>query len=182
MGHNPYDVNIEHYCAPVVHPVTGKTITQYKKLSNNPLLKEIWTTGLGNEVGRMIQGNHKIGTKGTNFIFVMSHVEISNIPRDRVVTYCRLVVDFWLQKENPNRVRMTAWDNILQYPGELTTRTADLTTSKIVWNSVLSTEGARFMGIDIKNFYLGTPLDQFEYMKMPLHLLPEHIIEQYNMR
>ena len=77
---------------------------------------------------------------------------------------------------------MTAWDNILQYPGELTTRTADLTTSKIVWNSVFSTEGARFMGIDIKNFYLGTPLDQFEYMKMPLHLLPEHIIEQYNMR
>ena len=77
---------------------------------------------------------------------------------------------------------MTAWDNILQYPDELTTRTADLTTSKIVWNSVLSTEGARFMGIDIKNFYLGTPLDQFEYMKMPLHLLPEHSIEQYNMR
>ena len=94
VGHNPYDVNIEHYCAPVVHPVTGKTITQYKKLSNNPLLKEIWTTGLGNEVGRMIQGNHKIGTKGTNFIFVMSHVEIPNSPRDRVVTYCRLVVDF----------------------------------------------------------------------------------------
>ena len=77
---------------------------------------------------------------------------------------------------------MTAEGNLLQYPGELTTRTADLITLKIVWNSVLSTEGARFMGIDIKHFYLGTPLDQFEYMKMPLHLLPEHTIEQYNMQ
>ena len=77
---------------------------------------------------------------------------------------------------------MTAGGNLLQYPGELTTRTADLTTSKIIWNSVLSTEGARFMGIDIKNFYLKTPLERFEYMKMPLSILPEHTIQQYNMR
>ena len=77
---------------------------------------------------------------------------------------------------------MTAGGNLLHYTGELTTRTVDLNTSKIEWNSILSTEGARFMGIDIKNFYLDTPLDQFKYMKMPPHLLPEHIIEQYNMQ
>ena len=106
----------------------------------------------------MAQGDTKTGTKGTNSIFVMSHAEIANIPRDRIVTYCRLVVDFRPQKEDPNRVRMTAGSNLLQYPDKLTTRTADLTTSKIIWNSVLSTEGAQFMGIDIKNFYLGTPL------------------------
>ena len=117
-------------------------------------------------------------------IFVMTHAEIANVPNDRIVTYCRLVVDFRPQKEDPNRVCMTAaaGGNLLQYPGELTTRTADLTTSKIIWNSVLSTEGARFMGIYIKNFYLGTPLDRFEYMKMPLNILPEHTIRQYNMR
>ena len=182
QGQAQYDVNIEHYCAPVVHPVTGETVTQYKKLAKDPLLKDIWETGLGKEVGRMAQGDIKTGTKGTDSIFVMTHAEIQNIPRDRIVTYCRLVVDFRPQKEDPNRVRMTAGGNLLQYPGELTTRTADLTTSKIIWNSVLSTEGARFMGIDIKNFYLGTPLDRYEYMKMPLNLLPEHIIQQYNMR
>jgi hypothetical protein len=142
QGQAPYDVNIEHYCAPVVHPVTGETITQYKKLAKDPLLKDIWETGLGKEVGRMAQGDIKTGTKGTDSIFVMTHAEITNIPRDRIVTYCRLVVDFRPQKEDPNRVRMTAGGNLLQYPGELTTRTADLTTSKIIWNSVLSTEGA----------------------------------------
>ena len=38
------------------------------------------------------------------------------------------------------------------------------------------------MCVDIKNFYLGTPLDRYEYMKMPLTIFPEHTIQQYNMR
>ena len=37
------------------------------------------------------------------------------------------------------------------------------------------------MGIDIKNFYLGTPLDRYEYMKIPLTLFLQHIIDQYNL-
>jgi hypothetical protein len=35
---------------------------------------------------------------------------------------------------------------------------------------------------DVKNFYLNTPLDQPEYMQLPLALIPEEIIEQYNLR
>ena len=81
-GQAPYNVNIEHYCAPVVHPVTGETITQYKKLAKDPLLKDIWQTGLGKEVGRMAQGDTKTGTKGTNSIFVMTHAEIATIPQN----------------------------------------------------------------------------------------------------
>ena len=50
-GPSGADINIEHYCAPVMHPVTGETITQYKKLKNDPLLKDIWETGLGKEFG-----------------------------------------------------------------------------------------------------------------------------------
>jgi len=33
------------------------------------------------------------------------------------------------------------------------------------------------MGIDISNFYLGTPMDRYEYMKMPLALFPDHIVK-----
>ena len=71
------DINIEHFYAPVIHPVTGKTITQYKKLKNDPLLKDIWETGLGKEVGQMAQGDNKTGTKGTYSMFVMSHCVLS---------------------------------------------------------------------------------------------------------
>ena len=31
-----HDVDIEHFCAAVVYPDTGETITQYKKLVNDP--------------------------------------------------------------------------------------------------------------------------------------------------
>lgn len=46
--------------------------------------------------------------------------------------------------------------------------TADLTTSEIVWNSVLSTENVKFMCVDIKNFYFCAPLEHYKYMKRPI--------------
>ena len=52
--------------------------------------------------------------------------------------------------------------NLLDYPGELTTQTANLTTTKVMWNSVISTPDARYMCADVKKFYLCTPLEQYE--------------------
>jgi hypothetical protein len=53
--------------------------------------------------------------------------------------------------------------------------------AKLHWNSVISTKNAKYMCVDIKNFYLTAWLDYFEYMKMPLSLSPLWIQEQYNM-
>ena len=39
--------SIYHYCAPVIHPVTGKIITQYRELSRDPTLSKVWTTAFG---------------------------------------------------------------------------------------------------------------------------------------
>ena len=89
------------------------------------------------ELGRLANGYED--TKGTNTFKFMSLDEIHNIPGDRTVTYARIVVDYRPQKKDPNRVRITAGGNLIDYPGELTTRTADLTTSKILWNSTIST-------------------------------------------
>jgi hypothetical protein len=50
----------------------------------------------------------------------------------------------------------------IEYPGDKSTRTEGLTTAKILINSVISTKGASFMVVDIKNFYLNTPLGRFE--------------------
>ena len=70
---------------------------------------------------------------------------------------------------------------MINCPGELTTRMADITTTKIIWNSVISTEGARYGCLDVGNFYLETPMDKFEYMKMPLALFSEWTRKQYNL-
>jgi hypothetical protein len=37
------------------------------------------------------------------------------------------------------------------------------------------------MMMGIKNYYIGTPLPRFEYMKMLLSRFPEEIIQKYNL-
>jgi hypothetical protein len=69
----------------------------------------------------------------------------------------------------------------LDYSGDIATSTADITTFKILINSTLSTEDAVMMMMDIKSYYLGTPLPRFEYMKMLLSRFPEEIIQKYNL-
>ena len=167
-------------CNAVVHPVTGETITNYKKLLYDNVTKPVWEEAMCKELGRLAQGYEK--TEGTSTVTFMRKEDIANIPKDRTVTYARIVVDYRPQKKDPNRVRITAGGNLIQYPYELTTRTADLPTSKILWNSVISTPGARYMCIDIKNMYLATPMDRYEYMRMPMELIPEKIIELYGLR
>ena len=130
----------------------------------------------------MAQGDDKTNTPGTNCMFVMSHAQIAKMHAEgRVPTYARVVVDFRPQKEDPNRVRITAGGNLIKYPGELTTRTADLTTTKIVWNSVIRTEGAKYACLDVSNFYLETPMNRYENMKMPLSIFPSWTRKQYNL-
>ena len=100
----------------------------------------------------------------------MTYAEIPHIPKSQTVTYARMVVDFRPQKTDPHRIHITAGGNFINYPGKLSTCTADLTTSKLMQNSILSTEGATYMCLNIKNFNLSAPLDRFEYMKIPLAL------------
>ncbi len=83
----------------------------------------------------------------------MTHDKIQAHPKNQTVTYARIVVDFHPQKADPHRIRITAGGNLINYPGKLLTWTADLTTSKLMWNSVLSTAGAKYMCLDIKNFW-----------------------------
>jgi len=40
---------------------------------------------------------------------------------------------------------------------------------------------AKFMCLDIKNFYLTAALNYFEYMRMPLEFFPTWIREQYQL-
>jgi hypothetical protein len=148
---------------------------------HNPATAKNWQTAFGKDFDGMVQGNLKTGQKGTNSIFVMMHAEIQNFPRNQTMTYVRVVVDFHPQKADPHLIRIMAGENLINYPGELSTQTADLTTSKLMWNSVLSKEGARYMCLDIKNFYLTAPLDCYEYMKIPLNISPEWIIKQYDL-
>jgi hypothetical protein len=45
-------------------------------------------------------------------------------------------------------------------------------------NRTLSTKDAKMMVVDIKNYYLGTPLPMYEYMRLPISILSDEIIEK----
>jgi hypothetical protein len=55
-------------------------------------------------------------------------------------------------------------------------------TSKILFNSTISTPGARFCSADVTNFYLNTPMEREEYVRIPFELIPHEIIDEYNLK
>ena len=122
----------------VMHPVTKETITKYKQLIADPITRKVWEKAMCKELGRLTQGYGETGstyhTEGTNTMRFLDLEGIKNTPPDRVITYTRIVVDYRAQKKDPNRVQITAGGNLLKgmYEGELTTRTSNLTTSKIM--------------------------------------------------
>ena len=164
-----HNINIEEFCNgvvhPIVHPITKETITKYTKLMVDLALKGLWVPAMSKELHCLAQGKEGVMV-GTNAIFYLIHDEIRCIPKDRTVTYARIVINDRLQKDNPNQVCITVGDNLINYPYELTTHTANRISAKNMWNSVISTPGAKFGGADIKNMYLKTLLDQYKYMQI----------------
>eukprot|EP00957_Ditylum_brightwellii_P173905 13239356-Ditylum_brightwellii.AAC.1 len=71
--------------------------------------------------------------------------------------------------------------NLIEYPGNVHTPTAAINLGKLLFNSVVSTPNAKFCTVDIKNFYLNTPMTRYEYMKIHMSLIPPEVIEQYNL-
>jgi hypothetical protein len=51
--------NYAHYAIPMVHPTTGKTITSYKRLMNNPKTAKIWQTTFGKDIRGWRKGTTK---------------------------------------------------------------------------------------------------------------------------
>jgi hypothetical protein len=96
-------------------------------------------------------------------------------------TYLRIVASIRPQKAEPKCIRFTVGGNLVQYPGKVSTPTADITTAKLLFNSVLSTPAAKFMCIDIKDFNLGTPMACYEYMHIPVPDIPPIILAQYQL-
>ena len=53
----------------------------------------------------------------------------------------------------------------------------DMLVAKILFNTIISTKGARFMTIDISKFYFMTPLKLPEYIRIHVRDIPDEIIK-----
>ena len=85
------------------------------------------------------------------------------------------------------RIRGTAGGDRVNYPGDVSARTADMEVVKTLIHSVASDRlhGAmNWMTLDIKDFYLGTPLPRAEFIRIPLKMIPratrvKHQLDQF---
>jgi hypothetical protein len=120
--------------------------------------------------------------KGMNTIFF---VRRDQVPRNRIkdTTYGLITCLISPEKiDEPNRTRLVAGGDRVHYPGDAGTPTADLLTVKLLINSIISTPGAKFMTMDIKDFSLNTPMTRYEYMRLKISDMPNDVIEHYNLR
>ena len=83
------------------------------------------------------------------------------VPKERArnVTYRLITCLIRPEKiDKPNRTRLVVGGDRVHYPYDAGTPTANLLTIKLLINSVILMPGARFFMMDIKNFYLCTPM------------------------
>ena len=114
----------------------------------------------------------------------MTYIKRSKIPKDRLknVAYSKIVAVERPQKKEKERTCLTVVGTYIDYQRDKAVPTTDLTTAKLLFNSVISIPGATFHGGDLKNFYLNTPMDRPEYMRLKFDLIPEEIVDKYNLR
>jgi len=151
---------------------TGELL-EYQHLIKHPKYKDTWSPSFGTEIRRL--------ATTTETIFFINKKDIPDT-RKGDVTYGRIVCTYRDGKKDKYRTRITMGGNLINYPGDCGTPTADLLTVKLLLNSIVSTPHAKFMSIDIKDFYLKTPMIQYEYFRMKLDLFPADIIEEYELR
>ena len=78
--------------------------------------------------------------------------------RRKKICHTKVVCEVRPEKDDPDCTRITIGGSRIYYPGDVGTNTASLELIKILLNSILSRKGARFSTIDLKNYYLDTPM------------------------
>ena len=138
---------------------------------------KLWLGSTSKKIGRLDQGSAAVKA-GTN---TMHFIHARDKPRGRKTTYLNIVANIIPQKEDPYRIRFTIGGDRLDYPGRTATETAKIQTANLLFNSTISTKGGQFMCIELKDFYLGSPMNRYEYMWIKMSDIPQDIIDQYRL-
>ena len=159
---------------------TSGKMLNYRQLMRHPDYKGPWSLSSANEFGRLANG---VGGRIKNPTNTIKFIRKEDIPlaRRKDVTYGQFVCTVRPEKAEQNRTRFVVGGDRVNYPGEVATPTADMLVAKTLFNSVISTLGAKFMTMDISNFYLMTPLKRPEYIRIKLTDIPQEIIDEYKL-
>ncbi len=76
---------------------------------------------------------------------------------------------------------MCAGGNRINFPGDAGTPTANLLTMKLLVNSIVSTKNAKMVTMDLKDFYLNTPMERPEFIQIKMSDIPEVVVQHYKL-
>jgi hypothetical protein len=117
----------------------------------------------------------------TNTIeFISQHKVLEDCRKD--VMYRQFVCLVRPEKAELNQMQFRVGGDRINYPGEVATPTAEMLVTKMLFNSVISTKGTRFMTMNISNFYLMTPLHRPKFIRIKLTDIPDKVIKEYKLR
>jgi len=115
-----------HSASKAIHPDTG-VLSEYRKLRKS-LRREQWEQAAANEIGRLTQGNLPHMTTGTN---TMAFIRRYQVPHDRKAVDLKIVSAEKPNKAIKERIRFTVRGDQVEYPDDVSIKTAALTTVKI---------------------------------------------------
>ena len=93
---------------------------EYRHLVADPETREVLEKSSAKKTSRLMKGL-KRGIQGTE---TMKFIQKHEVPYNKKVTYARLFCDYRPQKEEKERTRITVGGDILEYQGEVSTKTA----------------------------------------------------------
>jgi hypothetical protein len=105
-------------------------LLEYRHLMKHPKYKDVWTKSFRTEIRRL-------ATTPETIFFVKK----DEIPDDKKgnETYARIVCVYLDGKKDKYRTRITMGGNLVNYPRDCGTPTANLLTVKLLLNSIIST-------------------------------------------
>ena len=145
-------------------------------------VRAICNISSANEIGRLFQSvgkgdQNRQRIKGAEKFFFINY---DKYPKHKIkeVPYARFVCTIREMKKDKHRTRIKLGGNNIKYAGDVGNPTVLLETPKLLFNSVLSRKGSKFMTIDIEFFYLMTPMEDYKYLHMNISDIPDETIDE----
>jgi hypothetical protein len=168
----------------VLDPTTGDFL-EHCQLCRDPRYKTTWDTSYANKLGHLCQGIGSGPTPNSQRVAGTDTclIDYNDIPLHKRKEICHTMVICKVhpEKDDPDCTCISIDGNRICNPGNVGTNTASLELVKLLLNSVLSRKGARFSTIDIKNFYLDTPMLDPEYVCIKISDIPDKFFMEYNL-
>jgi hypothetical protein len=158
----------------------NRELLEYRHLIANQTTRATWQHSYGNKIGRFAQGmpGHNIGTN--TIVFIKKNQVPWNRAKDMTYGLIACLVRPEKIKE-PNQTRLAVGGNRVHSLGNTGTPTTNLLTVKPLINSTISTPNAKYMTMDVKVFYLNTPMARYKYMQLQIANMPNDFIKHYQL-